>query len=247
MGILLDFDMDFFTKPIILESSDNTRPLGIQNPEWVSPEAFFRELSKKGLHWSTEDVQIFTNHKKSYTLWWTRKFRDYTLIHVDAHSDLYRPIGRNLLAMGNGDITCYNYVWYGIRDNFVNEIYWVIPADHPIDRFMADYEINEMSENELLKKIIDPKMVDRFSCRNGVASIHTKVVTRTGEKEILIKVLKVEDLPVFSEPVAMVTGATSPEFMAEECDELIWTFSQQLKAKPGAAENIYRQHWDLIK
>lgn len=155
MSILLDFDMDFFVRPIYKESRDNHRDYLNEPCQLMPMKTFFQTLANKNLCWKESDVKIFTSHKKSYTFWWTRKYKNCTLIHIDAHSDFYRPKGRDLMAMGNHEITCYNYIWYAVRDGYVKKIYWVLPEDHELMLRLKDFKSEATEKSETLPFSID--------------------------------------------------------------------------------------------
>lgn len=269
MSILLDFDMDFFVRPIYRESRDNYREYLNEPCQLMPMESFFRTLESKNLRWKTEDVKLFTNHKKSYTFWWTRKYADCTLIHIDAHSDFYRPHGRDLMNMKNGEITCYNYIWYAVRDGYVNKIYWVIPSDHELMFRLADLksmavaefgdlpvfidlETHSLGEKGLLDEAVDiiRNAIDiRMPCNGHLSSqgisLECPVNTIHGERLLEIVICPVEELPVFNEPIHLVTAATSPEFTSLQSDVMIPEFCQRILASNEMCSNIQSQHDDI--
>ena len=269
MTILLDFDMDFFVRPIHKEARDNHRDY-LNEPTQLQPmEDFFKMLESKNLRWEQEDVKLFTNHKKSYTFWWTRKYKDCTLIHIDAHSDFYRPKGRDLMSMGNHEITCYNFIWYAVRDGYVNNIYWVIPEDHELmvrlEKFIAlamtnslplplsiDFSPDLSNDNPLLteaihiiRQTIDPRMPCRGTLSNSTISLDCPVNTVNGELLLKIIICTAKELPKFSESIQLVTAATSPEFISAEADQMIPEFCHWIKASEALCTNIKMQHEDM--
>lgn len=249
MGIYLDFDMDYFVRPIVLEAKDNHRSAKLMGSskkiKLQNPETLIKTLKEKNLNWDEQDVHVFTNHKKSYTYWWMLKSKGNKLIHIDAHSDLYRSKGFDLNKMGNGDIACYNYIWYAIRDGYINEMYWVIPDNHDIAVKLNSFRKIQVGSHDYNTKIeelkrlsIDEKMIKSFEVIGNVIKI---------ESLIHIYICTAENLPIFNEKVKKVTVATSPEFIPEEADVLIEPFFKLLKVSEEATNNILKQHREMPK
>jgi len=243
--------MDFFTRPIYLESKDNERLYGEEECRTVPQEPLFRALKERGLVWEPKDVQLFTNHKKSHTLWWLRKYRNCTLIHIDAHSDFYRPKGRDLMKMGNGEISCFNYIWYAVRDGYVNKVYWVLPEDHELVEQMdqsCGMVWDEEKDGEapmLLKRMIDGRMPSRMVVGEGWVKLFCPLETAAGPLELEIIITTAEALPVFHDKVEMVTAATSPEFMSRKADGILEEFCRHMGVREEMYQNVLRQHEEM--
>jgi|GEM_PF-1391977 len=235
-NIYLDIDMDFFVEPIEKESVDNVR-LYHDRPCTTFPIApFVDKLHRKGMFWERGKISCFTNHKTSYTHWWIMKKQNNTLIHIDAHSDLYRNSNRDLRLLHNGDIGCYNYIWYGIRDCFIEEVYWVIPDSMKtiLDLEKADTIINS---SLIIEKTLDAEGLH----------ILMECIVITGEvKQIPVHISTVEQLPEFEGSCDKVTIATSPEFVPAASDVLVFELMEAFGASRDMAQNIYKQHKDML-
>lgn len=148
-----------------------------------------------------------------------------TLIHIDAHSDLYRNRNSNLTVLNDMDMGCDDYIWYGIRDGFISEIFWVVPEG-----------LYDLGSIELAKQFISENMIIDCSCEDGVIKIKFSAHTRVGEREINYTICSIDKLPKI-EGVEMLTVATSPEFVPESADSV---FEKVLHELGAAREEIKR-------
>lgn len=235
-GYYLDIDMDYFVEPVQKAAVDNIRVFKDEECTTLSVAPVVEGLLKSGLSWDKKDIHCFTNHKKSYTYWWMDKQEGYTVIHLDAHSDLYRNAERDLRLLPNSGIGCYNYLWYALRDGYIDEIYWVIPETmkHIISDGCADDIIN--------KSMITNSWADE----TGLHISFCYIDIRGMEKEGMLHVCTVENLPHFDARCKKVTIATSPEFIPEKADELVFELFECFGADDTMKHNIYSQHKDML-
>jgi hypothetical protein len=178
-----------------------------------------------------------TNQKKSDTRWGRKKKQDSILIHIDAHSDLYRNTNKDLRLLHNGDIGCYNFIWYGIRDGFIGEVYWVIPDS--LKELLHVKNAGNIINNSL---IID-KAVDERGLH-----IRMECIVITGVlKQMTVHICTIDQLPDFNRVCDNVTIATSPEFVPAACDELVFELLDAFSVSTVVSQNIYNQHKDMLK
>lgn len=235
-NIYLDIDMDFFVSPIEKASVDNVRLYHDKacSTQPAAPAA--HRLRELRISWEQKDISCFTNHKTSYTHWWMMKKQDQLLIHIDAHSDLYRNSSKDLRLLHNGSIGCHNYIWYAIRDGYVAEVYWVIP-----DR-LKELQSVEKAEAIVHKDLI----VDKHADAQGL-HIRVECIVLSGETKIIpLHVCTMSQLPVFDAACSKVTIATSPEFIPASADALIFELFESFGASETAARNVYKQHRDML-
>jgi hypothetical protein len=233
----LDIDMDYFIEPIEKESIDNIRLFYDRKCKVFSVDSVVDKLKARSISWQNCKISCFTNHKTSYTHWWISKKQDNLLIHIDAHSDLYRNSNKDLRLLHNGDIACYNYIWYGIRDGYIGEVYWVIPDSlkELVDVEKADCIINH--------DLIVSKAVDR----NGLHILIQCIIITGKVKQIPIHVCTIDQLPELKQGCDHVTIATSPEFVPAACDEFVFELLEGFDAPKDAAQNLYKQHKDMLE
>jgi hypothetical protein len=235
-GIYLDIDMDFFIEPIVKESVDNIRLYHDLEGTFFPVASVVDKLKVRGISWEESVISCFTNHKTSYTHWWISKKQGNLLIHIDAHSDLYRNSSRDLRLLHNGDIGCYNYIWYGIRDGFIGEVYWVIPESLG-EILSVRYADSIINSNLIINRIADEK---------GLHILLECIVATGKTKQITVHVCAIEQLPSFNKVCDKVTIATSPEFIPANCDELVFELIKCFGAREAIAQNIYKQHKDML-
>jgi hypothetical protein len=229
-------DMDFFVEPIERESVDNTRLYHDKECRIFPVKPLVDKLYHKGISWEKNKISCFTNHKTTYTHWWITKNQNNLLIHIDAHSDLYRNSSRDLRLLNNGDMGCYNYIWYGIRDCYINEVYWVIPDS-----------LNELLDVEKVGSIINNSLIIEKTCNEKGLHIIMECIVTTGEvKQIPVHVCTMDMLPCFKGICNKVTIATSPEFVPAASDELVFELLECFGAPSEMAQNVYRQHKDML-
>lgn len=235
--IYLDIDLDYFVMPVEKASVDNIRVFYDRDCVTFPVKPVADKLSEAGLTWDKNNVHCFTNHKKSYTYWWIAKKTGCTVIHIDAHSDLYRNRQRDLRLLSNGDIGCYNYLWYAVRDGYVDEIYWVVPESQ-------SFLISE----EGAGRIIDKSLIKSSTLDDSGLHIYFSCIDIKGkEKEIPLHVMKIEMLPNMDAECSIVTIATSPEFIPEKADSLVPELLDCFGADESVKANILNQHKDLLK
>lgn len=232
MGVYVDIDLDYLIKPVRTKSINNVRLYRNEKCETGDLDAFIDALREKGLL-NVKEKKFFTNHRKSYTYWWIKKLTGMTLIHIDAHSDLYRNRSSNLNALRDTDMSCDDYIWYAIRDGFIEKIYWVIPEG-----------LYDLSDGSLPERFIQREMTESTSYSDGVLNIKFKVITRFGEKVIDYTVTTIEKLPVLM-GCELLTAATSPEFIPLAADKLIKDALEKLGADGETVERIMKQHFEM--
>lgn len=234
--VYLDIDMDYFVAPIENVSVDNVRLYHDRSCTAMPVEPVVRKLKECGLEWERAKISCFTNHKTSYTHWWISKKQDNILIHIDAHSDMYRNSQRDLRKLSNGDIGCYNYIWYAIRDGYVSEVYWIIPES-----------IKGLMEQQNAAGIINKELiVDSFRDDGGLHIIMNCVLATGEAKQIPVHVCTIDMLPEFNAACDKVTLATSPEFIPAEADELVFEYIKGFGASKDVAYNIFNQHKAML-
>ena len=234
--IYLDIDMDYFIEPIEKESVDNIRLFYDKECQVFSASSVVDKLKIRGINWCNSKISCFTNHKTSYTHWWISKKQDNLLIHIDAHSDIYRNTSKDLRLLHNGDLACYNYIWYGIRDGYIGEVYWVIPDS--LKKLIDVKEAGSIINNDLiLTKAVDEEGMH----------ILIECVIITGEvKQIPIHICTIDQLPNVKGVCEHVTIATSPEFVPAASDEFVFELLEDFGASEAVAQNIYKQHKDML-
>ena len=235
-GYYLDIDMDYFVQPIQKAAVDNIRIFKDYACTTEPATPVIDRLAEAGLRWDKKNVHCFTNHKKSYTYWWMDKQKGYTVIHLDAHSDLYRNSEKDLRLLPNSEIGCYNYLWYAIRDGYTDEIYWVVP-----------HSLKHMTSSSCAGEIINESLITGVREDEIGLHIYFRCIDLEGmEKEIVLHVCLVEDLPVIAAECKRVTIATSPEFIPSGADELVFELLECFGADDSLRQNVYRQHKDML-
>jgi hypothetical protein len=233
--IYLDIDMDYFVKPVFKYSVNGMRLY--KNEECLLDDVgiFFEKLNDK-ISMPVEK-HIFTNHKKSYIYWWMKKLKNCILVHIDAHSDLYRNKQKDLRFISDIDMNCDDYLWFALRDDFIDEIYWVCPED-------TIY----LSDRNSAMNIIGPGMVNNMELVGDIVNIDFEVINRSGtEKKIKLHVLTIDNLPELKNSTAMLTMATSPEFVPSAADKLIGEINTYLNFSADNIEYVKRMHENMLK
>jgi len=234
MGIYVDIDLDFLIKPIKQEGENNRRLYKGENCFVDDIYNFVSKLQSHGLL-NSKEKKFFTNHKKSYTYWWIKRTTNNTVIHIDAHSDLYRNKQKDLTLLRDLDMNCDDYMWYAIRDGFISEIYWVVP-DNSYD----------LKDEKVYKKFVPQNLLKSLVIEENLIHYTFDILTRIGEKTIDYFVLTFDKLPYF-ENIDLVTVATSPEFYSEKADEYIFKALYLLGANDEEIERIKKFHLDITK
>lgn len=232
MSIYVDIDLDYLIKPVMQKSINNIRMYKNIPCEISDPKLFIEKIKCRGLL-NVKERKFFTNHRKSYTYWWIRKMTDMTLIHIDAHSDLYRNRSSNLTALKDTDMGCDDYIWYGIRDGFISKIFWVVPKG-----------LYNLGNLELSRQFIEESMIIQSSCDNNIMKIKFNVYTRVGEREIDYTICTIDDLPEI-ESAELLTVATSPEFVPEAADSIFENLLYELGANEEETVRIMNIHRDM--
>ncbi|MEG6521478.1 hypothetical protein [Desulfotomaculum sp. 1211_IL3151] len=229
MALYLDLDLDYFVYPIIKEAVTNHRPSCDDIYALADPSQLLSIIKQKNIFWS-EKRFIFSNHMQSHLRWWLNGKLNNTVIHIDAHSDLY---GHRLRDLSNLKMLgCQNFLWHSIREGLVSEIFWVFP-DNAVD----------LTKENLVYDIFTTEQLNNFYLKDNVLNIELNCLLPGNKpKTIHYHLLKAEDLPVFEETVEITTVATSPEFIPRQADSLIVSIGQWLKLSPSLIENILMQH-----
>ncbi len=236
-AVYLDIDMDFFVEPIQKESVDNLRLFFDEACLLLPTAPVMERLKACGLTWEARNVHCFTNHKKSYTYWWMTKNQGRTVIHIDAHSDLYRNSSRDLRQLPNSELGCYNYLWYAIRDGYVDEVYWVLPDS-----------LDCLVSQDKASRIIHASLIQETSLDDKGLHIQMQCIDITGyARHVLLHVCQLHQLPYFGKTCDKVTIATSPEFIPAKADALIFELCDGFGVDRSVAHNIYQQHQDMQK
>lgn len=114
MAVYLDIDADFLFYP-----RNNGNPRGKEGTMWLAPDGLVKRLEKAGLRWSSSPVFLFTDHKEAYFVWAEAGVWSETLVHVDAHSDLYDSF--------SWMIHCGNFLRKTAETGRFSKIIWVMP------------------------------------------------------------------------------------------------------------------------
>ena len=65
-------------------------------------------------------VHLMENHDEAYRIWRASGKSKRTLVHIDAHDDLW-------WTADQGNINIANFISLGLQDEIVREIFWVVP------------------------------------------------------------------------------------------------------------------------
>ncbi|KRQ86738.1 hypothetical protein ABG79_01490 [Caloramator mitchellensis] len=232
MRIYVDIDLDFLVKPIKQEGINNIRKYKGEDCTVSNVENFISTLNNLRLL-KAKQKKFFTNHKKSYTYWWINRSLNNTLIHIDAHSDLYRNKQRDLTLLSDTDMNCDDYIWYAIRDGFIEKIYWVVPDDS-----------YNLCDESVVKKFVPSDVLVEMSMKENQVDFLLEVITRYGIKKIQYTVLHLNQLPRF-DSIDLLTVATSPEFYSDKADEHIFKALRLLGASEDEIKRIMQFHQEI--
>jgi hypothetical protein len=233
--VLLDIDIDYFVKPIYKDSVNEVRLYKDEKCSIGDVEHFFSILNKKVS--LPKEKHIFTNHKKSYIYWWMKRLQECTLVHIDAHSDLYDVRQMDLRLLSDIDMNCCNYLWYAIREGFIDELFWIYP-DGTLD-------LDTMAKRE---KLIRPSIVKETAILGDVLDMNLGIIDRIGRKKnIMMHILNIKDLPDLRSNTIMLTTATSPEFIPSSADVLIDRVNNILKFSEESIRTVKKQHHNMLK
>lgn len=232
MSLYLDIDLDYFTSPIIRESVTNHRPASDQATQMANPTELFDILRAKEIGLGPNRF-IFTNHMQSHLRWWLAGKPANSVIHIDAHSDLYghsHPDLSKLKMLG-----CQNYLWHSIREGLIAEIYWVFPNN-----------IVDTSNPDTVCKMFSPSQVENVSVEGNILHLDLVCLLPGGtRKTVAYHILKAEDLPIFKETAEIITIATSPEFIPPQYDKLIQIVGNTLEIPQDLIDNILTKHQEM--
>lgn len=232
--LCLDIDMDYFVSPINKSSVNGVRLHKDEYCKITDAHQFFDILKTKIT--IPNERHLFTNHKKSYIYWWMKGIKVCILIHIDAHSDLYRNKQRDLRLLNDMDMNCDDYLWKAIRDDFINEIYWICP-ENSID----------LNDVHLPPKIINPQMIKEISVMDGFINIDFDIINRLGaQKTIQLHILSIDNLFPFSSDAVMMTMATSPEFIPSMADTLIDDINSIIGFSEENYSYVKNQHVQML-
>jgi tetratricopeptide (TPR) repeat protein len=67
-----------------------------------------------------EQIHVVENHDAAYHIWHRAGFKGRTLVHVDAHHDMWRPAGYKTINVAN-------FISFALEEGLVSELYWVVP------------------------------------------------------------------------------------------------------------------------
>lgn len=70
-------------------------------------------------------THIINGHQEAYRLWNNLYLREKTLVHVDAHSDMWDNVKKN--EEGDFKPNCGNYLLPSIKQKIINEVWWINP------------------------------------------------------------------------------------------------------------------------
>lgn len=232
--VLIDIDIDYFVKPVYQNTVNGIRLYKDELCIIENVHDFFKKLETKIS--IPQEKHIFTNHRKSYIYWWMKRLKNCTLIHIDAHSDLYRNKQNDLRHLSDVDMNCDDYLWYALRDDFIDEIFWVCP-DEFIDTACMDK----------LEKMFSPSMIKSVGTENGMINVNLDIITRSVFGKIIkVHILKIDDLPCFNTKSLMLTMATSPEFIPASADILIDQVNSVIGFDDSSVLNIKKQHHKML-
>jgi hypothetical protein len=232
--IYIDLDMDYFVKPVQKSSVNGIRKYKDESCDIEYPYGTINKLKSRVLF--PEEKHIFTNHKKSYIYWWMKRIEGCTVIHMDAHSDLYRNKQKDLRLLRDTEMNCDDYLWYAIRDGFINEIYWVYPQG-----------VVNIDDEEIAERIFGTSVINKKEFLENELSVCLDIIDGRGtNKNINIHILEIDSLPFFKEKAIMLTAATSPEFIPEKADILIDHLDSLIGFDQDNIKAVKRQHLNML-
>ncbi|WP_041274941.1 hypothetical protein [Desulforamulus reducens] len=232
MALYLDIDIDYFINPIIKESRANHRPLDDRSYYINDPYQLFSIIKHKEIALGQKRY-IFTNHMQSHLRWWLNGKSDNTIIHIDAHSDLYGNPRVDLSKLER--LGCQNFLWHSIREGLISEIYWVFP-DKALD----------LTDNNIVMSMFTVDQIKNYYLKDNILNIEINCLLPGGQpKNILYHLLKATDLPLFNQKAEIITVATSPEFIPRQADPLVTSVGRYLNLETSMLENILQQHLDM--
>lgn len=146
--IILDIDFDFFTKPIYYGSNQKLKELEKLKEHQKNSEIWFTEfddfLSKFKFSIETKS-QVSLDHRDFLKLVSNNINKKYTIIHFDAHHDIYMEENSSNIIYDNDS----SYLLYLIKNELVSRIIWVYP---PFCNIMVK---NSAIQEDTLKKFFN--------------------------------------------------------------------------------------------
>lgn len=182
---------------------------------------------------------LFDDHSETYLRWWDSGLRGLTCLHVDAHLDLMED-GFNLdilseLRAADGSLEleifrredgphgallhCANYLYPALRNELVNELYWIVP-DH-----LWDERKNLIHALELVGHWVDVPLSDLRSWELSGDGLTGTLF----DKPFWLG--RVEDLPVLSpEQQRKLALDIDVDYFIDPADDSVWRTPYELAA-----------------
>jgi tetratricopeptide (TPR) repeat protein len=129
-------------------------------------------------------VALIENHDRAYELWQQAGFRQRTLLHIDAHHDMWWADRVESLSIAN-------FISLAVAQNIVAKIYWVVP-----DGTWSTRD-GRAAVRRHLRKIQDGYPGTRASCLWERRRVRTAVMDRP------LVVCSLDSLPRLPEPVLL--------------------------------------------
>jgi len=232
LALYLDIDLDYFVTPVLKESITNRRPAG--NPASVvsDPGELLATLQGKGLQFGSKRY-LFTNHMQSHLRWWINGKKDNTVIHIDAHSDLYGHSYPDLSRLK--PLGCQNYLWHSIREGLISEIYWVFP-DLLLD----------LGDSHLISRMFSPAQLGLVDFKDNILHVELNCTLLGGQaKKVSYHLLSAKHLPNFEDTAEIITVASSPEFIPRQADDRLLSIGKLLDFDEEIVQRVLTQHKEM--
>ncbi|MDD3492940.1 MAG: hypothetical protein PHZ19_05540 [Candidatus Thermoplasmatota archaeon] len=183
--LLLDIDLDYFFTP---------RQGQVWHPwrrfrAWNSPVHLLSGLRDRGISWEGAVVNVMQDHGEAYWRWAFAMDQGLppthgaTLVHVDAHSDWYRTVPKEIHAG--------NFILWAIKTGYISQVWWVLPD-------WMDWQAPDASRF-LQKEPLGKPWVEGDALCARVGTATARLVT-------------LDKLPRFDRPARMVTLCSSPGY-----------------------------------
>lgn len=221
MAVFLDIDADFMFKP---RTSGNTL---MRQKLWVKPDDLLENLKAAGLKWKGSPVALFTDHKEAYFVWKETGAHLDTLVHVDAHSDLYDTFSWFL--------HCGNYLRRALEERVFSKVVWVMPDwllgsgdwvrwDIPFFTLRRNSRLGTERETVSIGEERDQSGIDgprgKISQRHAgcggrlnLRSADSVAIVSIKHGKVEFRAVSMEDFKMPNTKVTLVTVATSPMFV----------------------------------
>ncbi len=222
MAVFLDIDADFMFRP---RTSGNTLT---KQELWASPDDLLKDLKAAGLKWKGSPLALFSDHKEAYFVWKEWGAHLDTLVHVDAHSDMYDTFSWCL--------HCGNYLRRALAERMFSKVIWVMPDwllgsgdwarwDIPFvtvrrsDSRLGNERGTVSTREERDQNDIDGppgKIWQRYNgrgCRPDLSSVDGVATVSIKHGKVEFSVVSMEDFKMPNTRVVLVTLATSPMFV----------------------------------